>query len=258
MSGAARLRPLSFSSAAVCTDNPCNRYCQEFNEAPTGGLTAELDGSAPPVSTWTTGSVSDYPLEWLVVGVKEPCHVADDCQFNTECTDPALGSCSHSVCASGAPLDVGCNRCADTVCAVEPTCCGTPPSCAHDPCEVGSGANLDRTCDTCVAAVCAVHPECCDDSWDAACVGYVATECAPLGQSCGCPDRSVENAGRCYLVGDQPRDFGLSADACKVFGDTWSLIEVNDASENAIAQGFITSEGLASAWLGGTEVGIDE
>lgn len=258
LSGGASLRPLAFSTATACTDNPCNRYCQEYEEAPAAGLTAELDGSAPPLSSWTTGSASDYPLEWLAVGVREPCHIADDCQLNTECTDPALGSCSHSVCASGEPLEVGCNRCADTVCAVDDSCCGTPLDCAHDPCDGFSLTPLDPSCDTCVAAVCAVHPDCCGVIWDDACVGYVATECAPLGQSCGCPDGSVETAGRCYRVGDEPRDFGLSTGACTVFGGNWTLIEVNDASENAIAQGFIASEGLTSAWIGGTETGIDE
>lgn len=257
MSGRASLRPLAFSTPTTCTDNPCNRYCREFEEAPVAGLTPELDGSAPPLSTWTTGSVSDYPLEWLVLGVREPCHVAGDCQLNTECTDPALGSCSHSVCASGEPLEVGCNRCADTVCAADASCCATPLECAHDPCDAFSGAPLDPSCDTCVAAVCDVHPECCNVTWNEACVGYVATECAPLGQSCGCPERSVESAGRCYLVGDEPRDFGLSTDACAVFGGNWNLIEVDDASENAVAQGFITSEGLASAWLGGNEFSVD-
>lgn len=257
-SSRASLRPLAFSTPAACTDNPCNRYCREFDEVPASGLAPDLDTSAPLLSTWTTGSVSDYPLEWRAVGVREPCQLAGDCQLNTECTDPALGSCSHSVCASGDALEAGCGRCADTVCAIDANCCSTPLSCAHDPCEVGSGAFLDRACDTCVAAVCDVHPECCEVSWDAACVGYVATECAPLGQSCGCPERSVESNGSCYLVGDEPRDFGLSRDACSVFGDTWKLVEVNDASENAIAQGFITSGGLSSTWLGGTEIGTDE
>lgn len=254
----AGLRPLSLSSATSCTDNPCNSYCREFDELPGEGLTAELDSSAAPLSSWVTGHGSDYPLEWLVVGAREPCQAAADCQLNTECTDPALGSCSHSVCTSGASLELGCNRCADTVCALDADCCGTPLSCAHDPCEVGSGAPLDRTCDTCVDAVCAAHPECCDVSWNDACVGYVAAECAPLGQSCGCPEGSVENDGTCYRVGDEPRDFGLSRDACGVFGASWTLIEVNDATENAIAQGFITSGGLDSAWLGGVETNVDE
>lgn len=256
--GSASLRPLSFSTATACTDNPCNRYCQEFNEVPVGGISANLDSSAPPLSSWITGSASDYPSEWLAVGLREPCHVAGDCQLNTECTDPSLGSCSHSVCASGAPLELGCNRCADTVCAVDNSCCGTPLACAHDPCEVGSGAYLDRDCDTCVAAVCDVHPECCNLTWNDACVGYVATECAPLGQSCGCPDGSVDDGGRCYHLGDEPRDFGFSVGACATFGDFWSLIEVNDANENAIAQGFITEGGFESAWLGGNETGIDQ
>jgi hypothetical protein len=199
-----QLHPLAFSTASDCVNNPCNRYCREFNEAPPLGLSADVDGTAPPITTWPTGNLGDYPPGTVVVGNQEPCETAGDCQFNTACHDPALGSCGHSVCAASEPLVPGCNRCADSVCAIDPTCCDTPNACIHDPCEVGSGAALDPSCDRCVNAVCAAHPSCCGTSWDAACVGFVATECAPLGQSCGCPDGSVAETGAATSSGKQP------------------------------------------------------
>jgi hypothetical protein len=253
----ASLRPLALSAPSECENNPCNSYCREFNEVPDNGISAELDDSAPPLSLWTTGNLSDYPPEWVGVGAVTPCQVAGDCQFNTACNDPALGSCGHSVCATGETLAAGCSRCADTVCAIDADCC-SEPVCSHDPCEVGSAGPLDRGCDTCTAAVCAVHPECCDVSWDAACVGYVAVECAPLGQTCGCPVGSIENAGGCYATGGVPRDWGLARDACGVFGEGWTLIEINDVEENALAQSFLGEAGLGSAWLGGLETGTDQ
>ncbi len=251
-------RPLSFGAATDCTNNPCNSYCREFNEAPASGLVPNVDEMAPPLSSWTTGNISDYPPEWVVVGNREPCQVAGDCQFNTECTDPSLGSCSHSTCNEGESLVPGCGRCADTVCALNPDCCGSAPTCAHDPCEVGSGAPLDRTCDTCVEAVCAVHPECCDATWNDACVAYVATECAPLGQSCTCPDGGTEQNGACYVAGSEERDWFLARDACGVFGSGWSLAEINDGTENDIAQSLVGASGLENAWLGGIETAIDQ
>jgi hypothetical protein len=95
-------------------------------------------------------------------------------------------------------------------------------------------------------------------TWNDACVGYVATECAPLGQSCGCPDGSVENDGTCYLTGDRQRDWGLARDACSAFGASWTLIQVDDADENAIATDLIRQLGVTNAWLGGIETNVDE
>jgi hypothetical protein len=257
--GSLTLRPLAIISAATdCTNNPCNSYCREFNEAPPLGLVPELDETAPPLSSWITGNVSDYPPEWVVVGNREPCQVAGDCQFNTACTDPSLGSCTHSVCGEGEPLVPGCSRCADTVCALDADCCGTAPTCAHDPCEVGSGAPLDRTCDTCVDAVCAAHPECCDTTWNDACVGYVDAICAPLGQSCSCPAGGVDADGTCIVPGDEAHDWFLARDACGLFGFGWSLLEVNAEAENLVAQGMVSSFASGSAWLGGIETGVDQ
>jgi len=250
-------RPLAFSTATDCTNNPCNRYCKEFNEAPPQGLVPYYDNSAPPLSSWLTGNVSDYPPEWVVVGKQEPCQVSNDCQFNTECVDPSRGSCSHSVCSTGSALTAGCNRCADSVCAVEPDCCGVPPTCDHDPCEVGNGGPLDPTCDACVGTICENHPECCSVSWDETCVGYVATECQGTGQSCSCPAGGVEHDGTCYVGGDVPGGWFEARDACGGFGVGWQVIEINDADENDVARRMVTSAGNGQVWLGATEQSVD-
>lgn len=260
------LRPLALGPAADCTNNPCNRYCREFYEVPEAGIVADLDSGAPPLSSWLTGNVSDYPPEWAVLGNREPCQVASDCQMNTQCGDPSPGSCSHGVCSEGEPLALGCNRCADAVCAVNPSCCGPTPSCAHDPCEVGNGAPLDAQCDTCVAAVCDAHPECCTDasappgthSWSDLCVGYVATECASLGQSCECPEDSVDTGAGCLQAGRDERDWFFARDACSERGSGWTLAAVTDAAENEAARGAVERAGLAGAWLDAVEVAVDQ
>jgi lectin-like protein len=254
---AAGLRPLAVSAASDCTDNPCNSFCREFNEAPAKGLVPDVDETAPPPTSWITGNLTDYPPEWVVIGNQEPCEVAGDCQFDTACTDPSPGSCSHSVCAAGEALAVGCNRCADSVCALNADCCASAPACAHDPCEVGIGGPLDPSCDSCVSAVCDAHPECCSVGWDEACVGYVAAECAPLGQSCSCPSGGAEAAGNCYVAGADTGDPFYGRDACAVFGDGWGLSEIADATENTVVTGLLNTKQIEEAWLGGVESTID-
>lgn len=236
-----------------CLNNPCNRYCREFNVQPDAGVTADPDTSATPLQIWPEGSLADYPATSLAIGIHEPCQVAGDCQFNTSCTDPAYGACEHSVCSQGSALIQGCSRCADAVCAVNSDCCGTQPECLHDPCD-GSGAPLDPQCDPCVAAVCAAHSECCDTSWNDACVGYIATECAPSGQSCGCPAGSVELGSECVYADPRTRlDFDTAAAACVnlTASGNWKLIEVDDAAENTAAQTVLRNAGASAGWLGG-------
>jgi hypothetical protein len=48
--------------------------------------------------------------------------------------------------------------------------------CAHDKCEIG--APLVSTCDPCVQQICATDANCCSTSWDAVCVGKVASVCS--------------------------------------------------------------------------------
>src|SRR5262249_32570047 len=85
------LRTAAFSSPTDGKNTPCNSYCREFDEKPPQGITAQVDTTAPPVSSWPAGNVHDYPPQWVAVGNQEPCQVGSDCQFNSECTDPALG-----------------------------------------------------------------------------------------------------------------------------------------------------------------------
>jgi hypothetical protein len=242
-----------------CINNPCNSYCREFNVEPGAGVTADADTSATPLQIWPEGSLADYPAATVSLGIHEPCQVAGDCQFNTSCTDPAYGSCEHSICTAGSALVPGCNRCADTVCALKAECCGTQPVCLHDPCDSATGAPLERTCDPCVAAVCTAHPECCDTSWNDTCVGYVATDCAPLGQSCDCPPGSVEIGSQCvYAPPGERHDFNTAAFACNELGNSWNLLQVDDATENAAAQALINNAGVSGGWLGGfTPDGVD-
>jgi hypothetical protein len=251
----AGLRPLALAPPTPdptdCINNPCNRYCREFNALPPAGLTADPDPLATPLTIWPEGSLASYPPEWLALGIQEPCQVAGDCQFNTACVDPAFGSCGHSVCTSGSALAPGCNRCASAVCALDADCCGTQPECSHDPCD-GTGTRLDKDCDPCVSAVCKAHPECCDTTWDDSCVGYIATECAPLGQSCGCPSGSIEIGPSCYYGDARKRlDFNSAAFECINLAGNWSLIQVDDAAENAAAQTLVSRAGVSGAWLGG-------
>lgn len=51
--------------------------------------------------------------------------------------------------------------------------------CAHDQCDQGFA--LTPSCDPCVAQICDFDPFCCSNSWDATCVGWVASICS---QSC--------------------------------------------------------------------------
>lgn len=257
-STASGLRPLAFSDPIDCTDNPCNRHCREFIEAPGVGLVADQDLSATPLSPWHTGHLVDYPPEVVVLGTLEPCQLGEDCQFNTVCEDPAVGSCTHSTCVTGETLVSGCNRCADEVCAANPDCCAAPVSCTHDPCDASTGTPLDPACDSCVAAICAEDDSCCTTAWTQSCVDLIATTCAPLGQSCGCPDgSSPEPNGACYQQSDAARDWGLARDACNLNGGGWSLAQIDDAEENEVVRGLLASGGLGSAWLGGRATSTD-
>jgi len=55
--------------------------------------------------------------------------------------------------------------------------CGEGPLhlCAHDVCD--AGVRLDSGCDICAATVCAADPSCCTSQWSASCVAQVATLC---------------------------------------------------------------------------------
>lgn len=113
--------------------------------------------------------------------------------------------CVHGICQTGGALVATCDPCATALCAVDPYCCSTewdatcvgevssvcgqsctapppPPAdsgastCAHPICAVGGP--LAAGCEpTCSAQLCALDPYCCSTSWDATCVGEVASIC---------------------------------------------------------------------------------
>lgn len=248
---------LAFSAPQACASNPCNRYCREFIEAdPSGPLQPDADPSTPPLPHWNTGDIASYPPALRALGSNEPCQGSGDCQFNQACTDPARDACSHTVCSTGEALATGCSSCSDAVCAIEPSCCGETTACEHDPCVTGDG--LVPACDQCVATICGAHPECCSDSWDAACVGYVATECSSLGQSCSCPEGSLAVDGQCYELGSTLLPHADARGACSAIGPGWDLVQVDDFNENAVATGVLQIGSFTSAWIGARETTANE
>jgi hypothetical protein len=66
--------------------------------------------------------------------------------------------------------------------------------CAHAICATGEA--LQATCDLCATQLCAQDSYCCSTSWDATCVGEVASIC---GQSCT-PTPPVGDAGASTCV----------------------------------------------------------
>lgn len=116
------------------------------------------------------------------------------------------GTCDHSPCDIGIPLDPTCDSCASIVCSDDPFCCdvdwddvcagsaidlcnncsgsggsgGGPAACAHDPCT--SGAALTKGCDACVTAVCASDSFCCKTAWDSYCVEQATSACGTTCQ----------------------------------------------------------------------------
>lgn len=248
----------SFNNPNECTDNPCNAYCREFLEAPSEGIVADIDPDGVVEVQVLVGDLGDYSETLVAEGNTEPCQDAADCQFNNRCIDPGVGSCNHSVCSAGDALDPDCNRCVTTVCKSAPECCGPVVQCAHDPCQ--TGVALEASCDTCTQAICDVHPECCDsgvaNAWDAACVGYVATQCAPQGQSCGCPSNGIELDGVCYAPNETITGWS-SALTCPGLGNGWRLAEPQSAEENAVAQSIAATLPGAIGWLGARDVSND-
>jgi hypothetical protein len=112
------------------------------------------------------------------------------------------GSCSHDVCQVGDALGSSCSQCAQDVCNYDSYCCdnqwdsqcvqeaeqvcntnceGGGSACGHDECSEGS--SLTKSCSSCATAVCDRDPYCCNNTWDALCVSYVASECT--GKTCG-------------------------------------------------------------------------
>jgi hypothetical protein len=93
--------------------------------------------------------------------------------------DPDCSPCAKSICDED---PVCCDIGWDSSCAskAEASCgCPAPGSCLHSECA--TGAPLDAACSPCAQAVCAMYPLCCDafGKWDLACANAVASLCSP-------------------------------------------------------------------------------
>lgn len=171
--------PQALGPPSACVNNPCDPYCQNYNEQPDSGVVTE---AGAPIYNWPVGSLGGMPTGLVNKGLKEPCKSGLDCQFNTYCKEPQTGSsCEHSKCVTGTGLTSTCDPCVSMICAQNPSCCNTAftSTCAHDPCS--TGGVLKKSCDTCVNQICNVDPYCCNTAWDSICVGEVSSVC---GKSC--------------------------------------------------------------------------
>jgi hypothetical protein len=241
----------ALGDADGCANNPCDPYCQAFDEEPdvpyvaTGENTSGYD--------WVQGGLEDYPPGLVSKGLIQPCESSGDCQFNTQCMAPSAGSCSHSVCVDGDALEAGCSDCTERICAEHPECCASGGGdgdgdvedldtrfCNHDPCVKGKG--LAAGCNGCVAAICETNPSCCNtwgSNWTQACVDAVVTSC---GNSCGCDDDETAYAGSCYHHETKNYDWFAAHDKCEDRGAGWGLVTINDADENAMVAGIAPSK----------------
>lgn len=236
---------LAYSMPAVCMSNPCDPNCEIFDEVPP---VPPKSVQSEPIYVWNTGSLAGFPNGLVKKGFTEPCSTSSDCQFNTRCEAPALGTCAHSVCEPGASLASDCSSCAKAICDVDPTCCEIQPeidTCTHDPCARGS--YLKTGCNSCVTDICAKLPACCDKSgsWTADCVAEVATTC---GNTCECKTDELVHAGRCYYRPSASLNWSKARAGCTGRGVDWDLIRVNTAAENDFTK---TNWGTSgSSWIG--------
>lgn len=119
------------------------------------------------------------------------------------------GTCDHTVCEEGTPLDPSCSPCAAAVCAADSFCCndtwdaicvtqvdtecavpcgGSTGGCSPDICTDDTLPAQNDQCNACVTAICADDPFCCNTTsgaWDDVCMGATAdalyaTECNPI------------------------------------------------------------------------------
>jgi hypothetical protein len=243
------LRPVALSTPTQCVANPCDPGCKVYDENP---MTPVQSVGNTPIYNWQTGSLAGYPNGLVKKGLVEPCSTGADCQFNTYCSAPTAGTCSHPVCQTGAALDSGCSSCTTAVCAADPTCCVAVPevdTCSHDPCA--RGAALKTGCNSCVTAICAKYPSCCDTkngTWSSACAAEVATTC---GNSCTCANGSEVN-GRCYQLDATTRKWSQARSNCQGVSSTgdWDLAGITDATENAVIRAW---GDVNDVWIGLTE-----
>jgi hypothetical protein len=237
--------PLALSIPIECVDNPCDPGCQIFEEEPTTPIETV---STTPTYDWETGSLAGFPNGLVKKGLVEPCETGLDCQLNTYCSAPSQGSCDHSVCEAGDPLETECSSCATAVCAEDPSCCEEVvenDTCEHDPCARGD--DLKTGCNSCVTKICAAYPSCCTNSgaWDATCVAAVTTIC---GNSCECAEGTAYN-GRCYKFESDTTRGNAARSACEDLSDSgdWDLVGISNAAENTFVRTWGDS---TNVWIG--------
>jgi hypothetical protein len=125
----------------------------------------------------------------------DPC-VADICQADSFC-------CEYD-------WDKFCIEKVATICGL--TDCTA--ACVHSLCEVGEP--LDATCNRCATSVCEMDPVCCNSQWDANCVALVDTACGFVSCTQGADDCGdavvVDNSTpRARMLGTL---IGASPDGC--------------------------------------------
>lgn len=105
---------------------------------------------------------------------------------------------------------------------------GGSAACAHNICA--SGGKLVSNCDPCVAKICAADSYCCSTSWDAQCVGEVASICnqstcsaAPPADTCN----GVTYAGTCQGNTVVWCENGLKQQNCSALGKTCKYDSAN-------------------------------
>jgi hypothetical protein len=120
------LTPSSLSPPQACENNPCDPYCQQYNEAPQTGY------SPPQTVLWSVlaGSLSNLPSGFVNKALKDASHPpkysactgAGDCEFDYHC-DTATGNC---VPWTSGDFD---KSCAQMDLTLGPTCNNTIPVC---------------------------------------------------------------------------------------------------------------------------------
>jgi len=139
--------------------------------------------------------------------------------------EPGTGSCDHTVCEIGGPLDVSCGACSKAVCTNDAYCCteswdqicvnevdqycatpcgGTTPGCSPDICIDPDLPKQDPSCGDCTWAVCDADPFCCNTKWDQYCVDATAT----------LPDCTVQCGGGGGCAHDECEEGGALAPTC--------------------------------------------
>ena len=253
----AGVRTLALSDPEGCINNPCNPFCQWYDEKPTDPISAIDEGSN--WYDWDTGSLADLPGALVEQGLNQPCSSGADCQFNTRCVNPPLDTCAHSVCETGIPLTESCNECAAMVYEVaeqNPSaygqCFGLAPDpsaeeCVHDPCTPGLA--LKANCATEVAQVCADpdFSECCSGAWDAECVERLKAADPGI---CQCGPGEVLRDGDCLFQIPAALSWSEARDTCRDHGDDWDLAWIEDANENDFVHATWASLPGETRWLG--------